>query len=89
MDEVQSRSVHHLFRFSYLAIAAGLKELDDLEQSECPFNDDQSADASSDSDDDENTRLSQSLEDINYELKKRANLNANVYPRTDLPPTNM
>ena len=91
MDEVRRCSVARSSRFSYLVIAAGLKELDELEHSECPFQDDESTGGSIDSDDDddeENHRLSQSLEDINYELKKRANLKGDVYPRTELPPTN-
>ena len=72
------------FRFSYLAIVEGLKELDDLEQSEGPFNESLS-DVSSDNDSDldENSKLSKSLEDIQNALKKRANLTANSPPLTD------
>jgi hypothetical protein len=56
-----------------MAIAAGLKELDELEQSEDLFNE-SDFDASSESDNENNSKLSKSLEDINYELKKRADL---------------
>ncbi len=56
-----------------MAIAAGLKELDDLEQSEGLF-DESDFDASSESDNEEDSKLSKSLEDINSELKKRASV---------------
>lgn len=55
-----------------MAIAAGLKELDELEQSEGPF-DDNEFDGSTES---ENDEPSQSLDDIESELKRRADSNA-------------
>ncbi|CAF1092986.1 unnamed protein product [Adineta ricciae] len=58
-------------RFSYMAIAAGLKELDELEQCEGPFNE-SDFDELSESDNDNDSKLSKSLEDINSELQKRA-----------------
>jgi hypothetical protein len=57
-----------------MAIVAGLKELDELEESEGLFNE-SDFDASSESDNEEDSKLSKSLEDIKYELKKRANNN--------------
>jgi len=59
-----------------LAIVAGFKEIDELEQSEGLFNESE-FDVSSESDNEDDSKLSKSLEDINYELKKRANLTAN------------
>ncbi len=59
-----------------MAIVAGLKELDELEQSDGLFNE-RDFDASSESDNEDDSKLSQSLENINYELKKRADLTAN------------
>jgi hypothetical protein len=69
-----------------LAIVAGLKELDELEQSEGLF-DESDFEGSSDSDNEENSKLTISLEDINYELKKRAKSTANNDHQTELPPT--
>jgi hypothetical protein len=87
-------------RFSYLAIIAGLKILDEIEQNERPFNDSESnLSSESESDNDENSfhhknypktcgrqdnimpsgRLSETLEDINCELMKRADSNASSY----------
>ncbi|CAF3534909.1 unnamed protein product [Rotaria socialis] len=63
-------------RFSYMAIVAGLKELDELEQSENLFNE-SDFDTSSGSDDENDSKLSTSLENIKYELKKRAEKTAN------------
>jgi hypothetical protein len=54
-----------------MAIVAGLKELDELEQSEGLFNE-SDFDELSESDNEDNSKLSKSLEDINCELKKRA-----------------
>jgi hypothetical protein len=54
-----------------MAIIAGLKELDELEQSEGLFNE-SDFDELSESDNEDNSKLSKSLEDINCELKKRA-----------------
>jgi hypothetical protein len=59
-----------------MAIVAGCKELDELEQSEGLFNE-SDFDASSESDNENDSKLSRSLEDINYELKQRADLSAN------------
>ncbi|CAF3844938.1 unnamed protein product [Rotaria magnacalcarata] len=64
-------------RFSYMAIVAGLKELDELEQSEDLFNE-SDFDASSESDNENDSKLSTSLENIKYELKKRAEKTANT-----------
>ncbi|CAF1201254.1 unnamed protein product [Adineta steineri] len=58
-------------RFSYMAIIAGLKELDELEESEGLFNE-SDFDELSESDNEENVKLTKSLEDINTELQKRA-----------------
>lgn len=58
-----------------MAVIAGIKELDELEQSEGLFNE-SDCDASSESENDEDAKLSRSLEDINYELKQRADLTA-------------
>ncbi|CAF1478672.1 unnamed protein product [Rotaria sordida] len=63
-------------RFSYMAIVAGLKELDELEQSEGLFNE-SDFDGSTESDNDDDSKISRSLENINYELKKRAELTTN------------
>ena len=41
------------FRFSYMAIAAGLRELEELEQSEEPFNEQSDGDSESDAEDEE------------------------------------
>ena len=70
-----------------MAIAAGLGELEELEQSEEPFNEQSDGASESDEDDDDEGKLSRSLEDINAELKQRANLAAELYPKTQLPPT--
>jgi hypothetical protein len=59
-----------------MAIAAGLKELDELEQSESLFNE-SDFDSSNESDNEDDSKLSSSLENINYELKKRADLTGN------------
>ena len=59
-----------------MAIVAGLKELVELEQSEDLFNE-SDFDASSESDNEDDSKLSRSLEDINYELRQRADLSAN------------
>ncbi len=59
-----------------MAIVAGWKELNELEQSEGLFNE-SDFDASSESDNENDSKLSRSLEDINYELKQRADLSAN------------
>jgi hypothetical protein len=59
-----------------MAIVAGLKELDELEQCEGSFNE-SDFDLSSESDNEDDSKLSKSLEDINYELKKRADLTGN------------
>jgi len=63
-----------------MAIVAGLKELDELEQSEGLFNE-SDFDTSGESEND--SKLSRSLEDINLELKKRADLTEkNFRPQT-------
>lgn len=54
-----------------MAIAAGMKELDELEQCEGLFNE-SDFDELSESDNDNDSKLSKSLEDINSELQKRA-----------------
>lgn len=56
-----------------MAIAVGLKELEELEQSEGLFNE-SDFDGSSESGSENDSKLSRSLEDINLELKKRADL---------------
>ncbi|UJR07765.1 hypothetical protein I4U23_012048 [Adineta vaga] len=58
-------------RFSYMAIIAGLKELNELEQCECSF-DESDFDELSESDNENDSKLSKSLEDINHELRQRA-----------------
>ena len=70
-----------------MAIAAGLRELEELEQSEEPFNEQSDGGSESDAEDEEEGKLSRSLEDIDAELKKRANLAAELYPKTQLPAT--
>lgn len=65
-----------------MAVSAGLKEIDELEESEGLFNE-SDFDASSDSDNEDDSKLSRSLEDINIELKKRADLTGkNSHPQT-------
>lgn len=54
-----------------------MKELDELEQSEGPF-DENDSDASTGSDIESDSKLSESLEDITMELKQRADSAANV-----------
>lgn len=66
-----------------MAIIAGMKELDELEQSEDLFNE-SDFDASSESDNENDSKLSRSLEEINYELKQRANFKANTSTTYDL-----
>lgn len=62
-----------------MAIVAGLKELDELEESEGLFYE-SDFDGSSESENEEDSKLSKSLENINYELKKRAEKNSkNTY----------
>ncbi len=70
-----------------MAIVAGLQELDELEQSEGLFNE-SDFDGSSESDNEDDSKLSKSLEDINYELKKRADstkINSHSSPTTYEP----
>ena len=64
-------------RFSYVAILAGMNELNELEQSESLFNE-SDTDLSTASDNESDEKLSESLEDITWELKQRAESAANI-----------
>ena len=64
-------------RFSYVAILAGMNELNELEQSESLF-DESDTDLSTASDNESDEKLSESLEDITWELKQRAESAANI-----------
>ena len=60
-----------------MAILAGMNELNELEQSESLF-DESDTDLSTASDNESDEKLSESLEDITWELKQRAESAANV-----------